>query len=117
MLSKMRTMQKEHRERWILIILGLVFGIAGMTGSAFAAPPGSPYTPGETLDPSCAPGDTNCTVTSVDTTSAHTWTALQQFGNASTTLFSAYGPAYFGGSATSSFSSAGVLTLPGVLTV
>src|SRR3989344_6674567 len=62
MLSKMRTMQKEHRERWILIILGLVFGIAGMTGSALAPPPGSPYAPGETLDPSCAPGDANCTV-------------------------------------------------------
>ncbi|MDO8482092.1 MAG: hypothetical protein Q7S75_03340, partial [bacterium] len=31
--------------------------------------------------------------------------------NASTTLFSSFGPAYFGGSATSSFSSAGALTL------
>src|SRR3989338_1932208 len=30
---------------------------------AFATPPGSAYDPGETLDPSCAPGDTNCTVT------------------------------------------------------
>ncbi len=29
----------------------------------FATPPTSPYTAGETLDPSCAPGDTNCTAT------------------------------------------------------
>jgi len=28
----------------------------------YAAPPSSTYTPGETLDPSCSPGDTNCTV-------------------------------------------------------
>lgn len=28
-----------------------------------ANPPGSPYQPGVTLDPSCAPGDTNCSVT------------------------------------------------------
>jgi hypothetical protein len=29
----------------------------------FATPPTSPYTAGETLDPTCAPGDANCTVT------------------------------------------------------
>lgn len=28
----------------------------------FADPPGSAYTPGQTLQPSCDPGDTNCTV-------------------------------------------------------
>ncbi|MEI7498356.1 MAG: tail fiber domain-containing protein [Candidatus Falkowbacteria bacterium] len=28
-----------------------------------AAPPTSPYNPGETLDPNCPPGDPNCTVT------------------------------------------------------
>ncbi|MBI4087436.1 MAG: hypothetical protein HY434_01235, partial [Candidatus Liptonbacteria bacterium] len=27
-----------------------------------AAPPSSPYTPGETLNPTCSPGDANCTV-------------------------------------------------------
>lgn len=30
----------------------------------FAAPPDSPYEPGDTLDPTCAPGDPNCSVTS-----------------------------------------------------
>jgi len=29
---------------------------------AKAAPPDSPYLPGETLDPNCSPGETNCTV-------------------------------------------------------
>src|SRR3989344_3331214 len=28
-----------------------------------AAPPTNAYNPGETLNPSCSPGDTNCTVT------------------------------------------------------
>lgn len=42
---------------------------------------------------------------------ANTWTALQTFGNASSTLFSNFGTAYFGGTATSTFSTAGLLTL------
>ena len=50
------------------------------------------------------------------TGSANTWTALQQFANASTTLFSAYGPAYFGATATSSFATNGALTLANALT-
>jgi len=36
---------------------------------------------------------------------------LAKFAQASTTIFSSYGPAYFGASATSSFSTAGALTL------
>ena len=42
---------------------------------------------------------------------------LAKFTHASTTRFSAYGPAYFGGSATSSFDTAGVLTLATDLSV
>src|SRR3989344_6994401 len=49
----------------LLIVLGfsafLIF-FAQSTFFSFAAPPGSPYNPGETLNPSCAPGDANCTV-------------------------------------------------------
>src|SRR5579863_6705896 len=42
-----------------IIVAGLFsFGIY-----VFASPPASPYAPGETLNPSCAPGDPNCTVT------------------------------------------------------
>ena len=47
----------------------------------------------------------------ITTSSANNWTGLQQFNSASTTLFSSYGPAYFGATATSSFSSTGALSL------
>lgn len=46
-----------------------------------------------------------------NTTTPNTFTGLQQFTNASTSLFSCYGLCYFGGTATSSFSTAGALTL------
>ena len=46
---------------------------------------------------------------------APTWTALHQFtGGASSTLLSVYNTAYFGATATSSFSSTGALTLAGI---
>jgi len=41
------------------IVLSLLFSF---TSISFGAPPASPYNAGETLDPSCAPGDVNCTV-------------------------------------------------------
>lgn len=44
-----------------LILLVLITGVASAS-IVLAAPPGSPYSPGETLDPSCAPASTNCTV-------------------------------------------------------
>ncbi|MBI5456882.1 hypothetical protein HY969_04035 [Candidatus Kaiserbacteria bacterium] len=48
----------------------------------------------------------------ITTSGANTFTSLQQFqGNASTTKLSVYSNAYFGATATSSFSSTGVLTL------
>ncbi|MBP6904899.1 MAG: tail fiber domain-containing protein [Candidatus Pacebacteria bacterium] len=40
----------------------LMFGLAFSLTIAYATPPVSPYIGGETLDPSCAPGDANCTV-------------------------------------------------------
>jgi hypothetical protein len=40
----------------ILILALMIFAVVK------AVPPTSPYNPGETLAPSCAPGDTNCTV-------------------------------------------------------
>lgn len=45
---------------------------------------------------------------------ANSWTGLQQFTNASSSLFSCYGPCYFGGTATSSFNTTGQLTLTGI---
>lgn len=44
----------------------LIIGACGaifIVQAVFASPPGSKYTPGETLDPSCSAGDANCTVT------------------------------------------------------
>jgi len=48
---------------------------------------------------------------------ANSWTGLQSFTNASSTLFSVFDTSYFGGTATSTFDSAGNLTLGGTLTV
>ncbi|MEK7621794.1 MAG: tail fiber domain-containing protein [Patescibacteria group bacterium] len=50
-------------------------------------------------------------VASLNLTNPNIWTGLQQFARASTTLFSSYGPAYFGATATSSFDTAGNLNL------
>lgn len=37
-------------------------GLFSVVLYVFAAPPATPYSPGETLNPSCGPGDPNCTV-------------------------------------------------------
>ena len=42
------------------ILIGAIFLLT--LNLVKAAPPDSPYLPGETLDPNCAPGETNCTV-------------------------------------------------------
>ena len=55
---------------------------------------------------------------SANTTTPNSWSGLQQFaGNSSTTKASCYGSCYFGATATSSFSTAGALTLATALTV
>ena len=49
---------KQHKKLlFSLLFLSLYAGTL-----VFAVPPLTQYTPGETLDPSCAPGDTNCSV-------------------------------------------------------
>lgn len=48
------------------------------------------------------------------TTTANSWSALQSFSNASSTQLSVFTKAYFGATATSTFSSAGVLNLAGL---
>jgi len=40
----------------------LLLALLVWQGFVLAAPPTTPYAPGETLDPGCSPGDTNCTV-------------------------------------------------------
>ncbi len=44
-------------------VLALVVASAFSILTVYATPPTSPYSIGETLDPLCAPGDANCTVT------------------------------------------------------
>lgn len=70
----------------------------------FAAPPTSPYTPGETLDPSCAPGGTNCSVITPTTlfnnllsatTTLPNLTPLLGLTNASTTMLTVSNNAWF----------------------
>src|ERR1700686_2244463 len=46
-------------------LAGLIFaGLFSGMMYVFATPPASPYAPGETLNPSCNVGDTNCSVVS-----------------------------------------------------
>lgn len=59
----------------------------------------------------------NSSLTSLGTLSTLTVSGQSNLGQASTTLFSSLGPAYFGSTATSSFSTAGALTLSTPLTV
>ena len=54
---------------------------------------------------------------SLNTANANTWTALQSFANASSSLLSVFNKAYFGGTATSTFDSTGALTLVSRLTL
>ncbi len=60
---------------------------------------------------------TGAVVASLNLGNANTWTALQSFSSASSSLFSNTGTAYFGGTATSTFNSAGALTLASALAV
>ena len=56
-------------------------------------------------------GGSNTTL-SLNMANANSWTALQSFTNASTSLFSNIGTAYFGGTATTTISSNGSITTP-----
>jgi len=45
-----------------LMVGALLIASSTLVYSVLAAPPGTPYNLGETLQPACAPGDVNCTV-------------------------------------------------------
>ncbi len=70
-------------------LAALLFGVAFSAVVAYATPPTSPYTAGETLDPTCAPGDVNCTVDiggssligSTSTLSSETWLGVSAGGS------------------------------------
>lgn len=72
-----RTIYRQHRRT----LFGILFGLVFSTIVAYATPPGSAYTPGETLDPTCDPGSANCTV-AID--NSHTLQAVTDAGNTTT---------------------------------
>lgn len=43
----------------------VLFIFLSLSSTALSAPPDSPYVPGETLNPSCSPGDSNCSVVQI----------------------------------------------------
>ena len=51
-------------QKKIIILFTAFVLISFFTKIVFATPPSSPFTPGETLDPTCLPTDTNCDVLS-----------------------------------------------------
>ena len=54
----------DHPKKIFIRSLFVVFILTLITTTVIlAAPPTNTYNPGETLNPSCSPGDTNCTVT------------------------------------------------------
>ncbi|GIW65618.1 MAG: hypothetical protein KatS3mg094_137 [Candidatus Parcubacteria bacterium] len=56
-------MKNEKTNKILIFIIFLISSILlSYYYFAYSAPPISPYQPGETLDPNCSPGDTNCTV-------------------------------------------------------
>lgn len=62
---EMRGLTHHRSRKFIFRVVACIFGgyaMFSLVFPIFAAPPGSPYAPGETLNPSCAPGDANCTV-------------------------------------------------------
>ncbi len=62
MISEQTTRNGRGRFLGICAVIFGVYLLLSFTMKAFADPPTSPFTPGETLNPSCAPTDTNCTV-------------------------------------------------------
>lgn len=51
----------QHHPLFTLVFF-IAFGLVVSFVSVFAVPPATKYDPGATLDPTCAPGDTNCSV-------------------------------------------------------
>lgn len=51
-----------RKNRLLVVSLLFLFVFSLTLQYVFATPPGSAYTPAETLQPACNPGDTNCTV-------------------------------------------------------
>ncbi len=71
----------------VIFFAALIFVFVGAP-KVFAAPPFSPYAPGETTNPSCGPTDPNCTVTPpLAATTTLTTGSVPFIGNASGTVY------------------------------
>ena len=57
-MKKIAQVARRHRTTVFALLASFAFSAI----VAYATPPTSPYTPAETLDPTCAPGDSNCSV-------------------------------------------------------
>jgi hypothetical protein len=57
-MARLRTFFWKHKT----LVISLGFLVLFSSAVAYASPPGSSYTPGQTLDPQCAPGSANCSV-------------------------------------------------------
>jgi hypothetical protein len=66
------------------LLSAIIISASALIFTAVAAPPSSNYTPGETLAPTCSPGDSNCTITTPAISGANTditaMTALTSVG-------------------------------------
>lgn len=59
MLARVGRLYTTHKKTIGALVVASIFSVV----TVYATPPSSPYTTGETLDPTCAPGATNCSVT------------------------------------------------------
>lgn len=62
MIFHILKIKKFIKSQQLLVLSFVFFSLFSGAVVVFATPPGSPYSAGDTLDPSCAPGDTNCYV-------------------------------------------------------
>ena len=72
----------------LFIFIALLFSYVGVV--LLAAPTATKYAPGETLDPSCAPGTTNCSVTlgwEVDTANNYVYNTTDSIGIGTASYF------------------------------
>ncbi|MDD2758650.1 MAG: hypothetical protein PHD72_04805, partial [Patescibacteria group bacterium] len=63
-VKNFKELTRKERATGAAVILGLMIFWAALYSlqMVFAAPPTTPYAPGEETDPTCSPGDPNCTV-------------------------------------------------------
>ena len=95
-------------EKNVLYAVLLTTLFLGAFYTVFSAPPGSQYTPGETLEPTCSAGDANCSV--IPPAKSGVNDDVTQIVGLTTPLSTSQG-----GSGTSTIFSAGTILLPRLL--